>query len=62
MFLFIIINGVFHRQHDFIININLSYYYGNMFRLNVVIFRMLTSPKPKNIFTEDLYYMFFKIL
>jgi hypothetical protein len=33
------INGTFHHQHNFITDINLSHYNGNMFQQNTVIFR-----------------------
>jgi len=33
--LFIIINGTSHHQNDFIIDINLSYSYGNTFQPNM---------------------------
>jgi hypothetical protein len=36
---FISVNDTFHRKHNFIVDINLSYYYSNMFRLGMVIFR-----------------------
>jgi hypothetical protein len=36
---FISVNDTFHQQHNFNVDINLSYYYGNMFRLYMVIFR-----------------------
>ena len=56
--LFITINSSCHRQHKFSNNINLSHYYGKMFRPNTAIFRKLTSLKPKNIFSKHSYFIF----
>lgn len=45
-----LMNGNFHCHHIFIIGINLSHYYGNVFRLNMVIWRQTNLKKYKHTY------------
>jgi hypothetical protein len=42
--LFVVMNGIFDRQNNFYIEINFPYYYGNMFRTNMIIFKPTKLP------------------
>jgi hypothetical protein len=54
LMLFIIINGTFHHQNDFVTDVNLSYSYGNTFQPNNV-WSSSDQPNYKNV---NILYMY----
>jgi hypothetical protein len=51
-----LMNGNFHCYHIFIIGMNLSHYYGNIFRPNMVIWRQTSLKKYKHTINTEKYF------